>query len=145
MRNLSTSRPEIAIATLPLQPAHAETVCGISVVACKVKCKESGKMCVGSTQQFFKNCMRGHFQDVKQFVEKGTLSDSHAHQWCQVEQTPPTPGIQRSFATCSIIWKGDPLSVVKMLGRNSCKLCNRERMVIAKAEHKSPRGLINSR
>jgi hypothetical protein len=55
------SRPDIVIAALPLEPAHAETkrnVCTrIPIVACNVKCKGPGKMCIGNTQQFFKNHM----------------------------------------------------------------------------------------
>jgi hypothetical protein len=47
-------------------------------VVYKVKCKTTGKICIGNTQQYFKNSMRGHFQDVKQIVEKNLYSDSYA-------------------------------------------------------------------
>jgi hypothetical protein len=54
--------------------------------------------------------------------------------------------MQRNLITCSVIWKGDPITAVKTFGKNSCKRCNREIMVIiVKTEYKSPRGLINSR
>jgi hypothetical protein len=57
----------------------------------------------------------------------------------------PTPRIQRNLITCSVIWKGDPITAVKKIGKNSCKLCDREIMAMVKTKFKSPRGLINSR
>jgi hypothetical protein len=81
---------------------------------------------MGNTQPFFKNRMRGHFQDVKQFVEKGTsMLDSYVKHFGVVVPSgakAPAPGMQRSLITCSIIWKGDPLAVVKSFGKNSCKI-----------------------
>jgi hypothetical protein len=75
-------------------------------------------------------------------------SDSYAkHFGGQVLKgaSAPTPGMQRDLISCSILWKGNPLTAVKSFGRNSCKLCNRERMTIVKACHKDAKGLINSR
>jgi hypothetical protein len=123
-------------------------VCRVPIVVYKVKCKTTGKIYIGNTQQYFKNRMRGHFQDVKQIVENNVYSDSYAKHFG--EQVPkgakaPTPGMQRDLISCSILWKGDPLTAVKSFGRNSCKLCNRERMAIVKACHKDAKGLINSR
>jgi hypothetical protein len=43
-------------------------VCRVPIVLYKVKCKKSGKIYIGNTQQYFKKRMRGHFQDVKQLV-----------------------------------------------------------------------------
>jgi hypothetical protein len=123
-------------------------VCREPVVIYKVKCELTNKFYIGNTQQFFKNRMRGHFQDVKQYVEKNVLSDSYArHSEGLVPKgaKSPTPGEQRVQISCSLIWKGNPLSAVKTFGKNSCKLCNREQMAIVKAEHNNPNNLINSR
>jgi hypothetical protein len=92
--------------------------------------------------------MQGHFQDVKQHVEKSTLSNSHAKHFG--DRVPsgaksPTPGMQRSVISCSVIWKGGPISSVKSFGKIFCRFCNCEHMAIVKAEFKSPKGLINSR
>jgi hypothetical protein len=105
---------------------------------------------IGNTQQFLKNRIHARPlpKDVKQHVEKGTLSNSHAKHFggrLSSGAKAPTPGMQRSFISSSIIWKGDPISSVKSFGKNSSKLCNRERMVIVKAEFKSLKGLINAR
>jgi hypothetical protein len=105
-------------------------VCRVPTVVYKAKCKTSGNIYIlGNTQQYFKNRMRGHFQDVKQLVEKNVYSDSYAiFLGGQVPKgaRAPTPGMQRDLISCSIIWKGDPLTAVKSFGRKACKLCNRE-------------------
>jgi hypothetical protein len=110
--------------------------CRVPIVVYKVKCKTTGKIYIGKTQQYFKNRMRGHFQDVKQIVEKNVYSDSYAKKkWgtSSKRSQHPTTGMQRDLISCSILWKGDPLTVVKAFGRNSCKLCNGEIMAIVKA------------
>jgi hypothetical protein len=130
--------------TSPTKSCQHGNVCRVPVVVYKVKCNTLGKICICNTQQFFKARMRGLFQDVKQYVEKHICSDSYAKQSGgmvppQVAQAP-TPGMQRDLISCSIIWKGDPITAVKTFGKNSCKLCNRERMTIVKTEYKkSPR------
>jgi hypothetical protein len=132
----------------PKGQCNYEKVCREPVVTYKVKCELTNKFYIGNTQQFFKNRIRGHFQDVKQYVEKNDLSDSYARHFGGLVPKgakPPTPGEQSARISCSLIWKGNPLSAVKTFGKNSCKLCNRERMAIVKAEHNNPKSLINSR
>jgi hypothetical protein len=82
-------------------------VCGcthsIHSCVCVDKCKESGKMHVGSTQKFFNNRMRGHFQDVKQFVKKGAPSDSHAkHFGGMAPSGANTPPSMHAMLACNI-------------------------------------------
>ena len=83
--------------------------------------------------------MRGHFQDVKQLIEKDISSDSYARHFASMAYgatKAPTPGMQRDKIRCAILWQGNPLSAVKTFGKNSCKLCNRERMEIIKQASK---------
>jgi hypothetical protein len=99
-------------------------VCRVPIVVYKVKCKTSGKIYIGNTQHYFKNRMRGHFQDVKQLVENNVYSDSYAQKFGgQVPKgvSAPTPGMQRDLISCSIIWKGAPLTAVKSYGRTHAK------------------------
>jgi hypothetical protein len=79
--------------------------------------------------------MKGHFQDVKTLVNKGVHSDSYARHFTNLflpGAKGPTPGMQRDMITSVIIWKGNPMTVVKSFGKNSCKLYSCERMEIIK-------------
>jgi hypothetical protein len=133
----------------PMRCCQHGNICRVPVAVYKVKCKNLGKIYIGNTQQFFKARLRGHIQDVTQYVEKNIFSDSYTKYFGGMvphgARQAPTPGIHRDLISCSVIWKGDPITAVKTFGKNSCKLCNPERMVIVKTEYKSPRGLINSR
>jgi hypothetical protein len=76
------------------------------VVIYNVKYEMTNKFYIGNTQQFFKNRMRGHFQDAKQYVEKGVLhvlSDSYARHFGGLVPKgarSPTPGEQRARIFC---------------------------------------------
>jgi hypothetical protein len=125
----------------PTKSCQYGNICRVPVVVYKVKCNTLGKIYMGNIQQFFKARMRGHFQDVKQYVEKHIFSYSYAKHFGGMVPKgaqAPTPGMQRNLITCSIIWKGGPITAVQKFGMNSCKLCNRERMAIIKTEYKSP-------
>jgi hypothetical protein len=39
---------------------------------------------------------------------------------------------------CEILWKGNPISVVKTFGKATCVLCNRERLEIIKISRSTP-------
>jgi hypothetical protein len=96
-------------------------VCREPVVIYKLKCELTNKFYIGNTQQFFKNRMQGHFQDVKQYVEKNVLSNSYARHFGGLVPKgakSPTPGKQRACISCSLIWKGNPLSAAKTFGKN---------------------------
>jgi hypothetical protein len=45
---------------------------------------------------------------------------------------------------CEILWKGDPISVVKTFEKATCALCNRERLEIIKISRSTPDILSNS-
>jgi hypothetical protein len=80
--------------------------------------------------------MRGHFQDgKKRLMEKGVHSDSYAQHFACIwprGAEVPSPGMQRDLIKCEILWQGNPISCVKTFGKNTCSLCNRERMEIIK-------------
>jgi hypothetical protein len=91
--------------------------------------------------------MRGYFQDVKRLMEKGVHSDSYARHFACIwprGAEVPSPGMQRDPIKCEILWQGNPISVVKTFGKNTCSLCNRERMEIIKISRATPNILINS-
>jgi hypothetical protein len=80
-------------------------------------------------------------------MEKGVHSDSYARHFANIwprGATPPTPGMQRDLIKCNVLWKGNPISVVKSFGKSTCGLCNREWMAIVKISRKTPELLINS-
>jgi hypothetical protein len=66
--------------------------------------------------------MRGHFQDIKKLMEKGVHLNSYyarhfAGIWPRGGATTPSPGMQWDLITCDIIWKGNPIYVVKTFGK----------------------------
>jgi hypothetical protein len=74
------------------------------------------KIYIGNTQQHFKMRMRGHFQDIKQLVEKGVHSDSYAQHFACIwprGANVPSSGMQCNLIKCEILWQGNPISVVK--------------------------------
>jgi hypothetical protein len=121
--------------------------CRMPIVIYKITCKMTNKIYIGNTQQHFKMRMKGHFQDVKKLMEKGVHSDSYARHFAGIwprGAAAPTPGMQRDLIKCEILWQGNPISVVKTFGKNTCALCNRERMEIIKISRATPNILINS-
>jgi hypothetical protein len=75
----------------PSSTCQYGNVCRVPIVVYKVKCKTTGKIYIGNTQQYFKNRMRGHFQDVKQIVENNVFSDSYAKKLGDRFQKEPKP------------------------------------------------------
>mgnify|MGYP000461385916 CR=1 FL=1 len=138
--------------TLPCNCRTGETgVCGYnnicrkSIVVYKVTCNNTGKIYIGNTQQKFKARMQQHFGEVKKLVTIGEKSDSYAkHFATQFPTTIPTPDAQRDGITCSIIWQGNPISVVKTFATKNCALCAKERTAILKLSKLNPQLLINS-
>jgi hypothetical protein len=91
--------------------------------------------------------MTGHFQHVKRLIEKGVYSDSYARHFESISlrgAAAPTPGMQRDLIQYSILWQGNPISVVTTFGKSTCALYNRERMETIKLKRKIPNKLINS-
>jgi hypothetical protein len=117
------------------------------IVIYRVTCKMTNKTYIGNTQQHFKMRIRGRFQDIKKLMEKGVHSDSCARHFAGIwprGAATPSPGMQRDMIKCEILWKGNPISVVKTFGKATCALCNRERMEIIKISQSTPDILINS-
>jgi hypothetical protein len=52
--------------------------------------------------------------------------------------------MQRDMIQCEILWKGNPISIVKTFGIATCALCNRERMELIEISQSTPDILINS-
>jgi len=53
-------------------------MCRNSIVVYKVQCNNTGKVCIGNTQQKFKTRMQQHFNEVQKLVKLGEKSDSNA-------------------------------------------------------------------
>ena len=90
--------------------------------------------------------MQQHFSDVKKLINKGEKSDSYAKHFAKqfTNDLKPTSPNQREGITCSIIWQGNPISVVKTFGSRNCALCAKERIEILKHSYSHPQSLINS-
>jgi hypothetical protein len=122
-------------------------VCRERIAIYKVVCNQTGKVYIGNTQQHFKKRMEGHFGDVQKLCLKGIQSDSYARHHAKLllgQFEKPTPAIQRSLITCSILWKGNPISAAKTFATRNCVLCMRERIEILKHSRENPNSLINS-
>jgi hypothetical protein len=121
--------------------------CRMPIVIYRITSKPTNKIYIGNRQQHFKMWMKGHFQDVKKLMENGVHLDSYAPHFAGVwprGAAVPTPGMQHDLVKCEIIWQGNPISVVKTFGKNTCALCNREQMEIIKISRSTPNILINS-
>jgi len=121
-------------------------ICRNSIAVGKVKCNNTGKVCIGNTQQKFKARMQQHFNEVQKPIELGKKSHSCAkHFATQFHDTNPSPASQRKGITCSIIWQGNPISVVKTFATKNSALCAKERIAILKQSRSNPQLLINSK
>ena len=124
-------------------------ICRNKIIVYEVKCKATGKIYIGNTQQNFKQRMRGHFNDVQSKIKKNKASDSYAEHFAIVHKTNdptgiPSPATQRDNINSRVIWQGNPMSAVKSFGTNNCLLCNREKLAILKQSLKDKYCMINS-
>jgi len=120
-------------------------MCRNSIAVYKVKCKNTGKVCTGNTQQKFKARMQQHFNEVQKLVKRGEKSDAcPKHFATQFHDTNPSPVNQRGRITCSIIWQGNPISVIKTFATKNCALCAKKRIAILKQSTSNQQLLINS-
>jgi len=151
-RKLTMGVTSLDFETLPCNCRNRETkgcgynnTCRNSIVVYKVTCNNTGKIYIGNAQQKFKERMQQHLGEVKKLVEIGEKSDSYAkHFATQFPTTIPTPDDQRNGITCSIIWQGNPISVVKTFATKNCALCAKERTAILKQSKLNPQLLVNS-
>jgi hypothetical protein len=89
------------------------------------------KIYIGNTKQNFKKRMTGHFQDIYKLIEKGVHSNSYARHFAGIwprGAASPSPRIRQDIINCNVLWKENPISVVKTFVKFTCALCNRERM-----------------
>jgi GIY-YIG catalytic domain len=121
--------------------------CRKSIIVYKVECKNTSKIYIGNTQQqHFKKRMQQHFNDVRKLHSQGVKSDSYAKHFAEqfLNFDCVSPNLQRGSISCSILWQGNPINVVKTFGTTNCALCNKERIEILKHSKKDPKTLINS-
>jgi len=73
--------------------------------------------------------MQQHFNEVPKLVKLGEKSDSCAKRFAtQFHDANRSPFNQHEGTICSIIWQGNPISVVKTFATKNCALCAKERM-----------------
>jgi len=83
--------------------------------------------------------MMEHFNEVQKLVKLGKKSDSCAkHCATQFNDTNLSSANQREAITCSIIWQGNPTSIVKAFATKNCALCAKERIAILKQPKSNP-------
>ena len=120
-------------------------VCRTPIVVYKVECKMTNKVYIGSTQQHFKTRMQHHYAETRALQKTGKRSDSFARHFAGLyRRMDIRPTLLRNETTCSVLWKGNPISAVKTFGTNNCLLCNKERLEILKMNRYKPDLLINS-
>ena len=89
--------------------------------------------------------MQQHNYEARRLYRFGTAADSYAHHMAkQVPQNTKATDLPNFICPqVSILWQGNPLSVVKTFGSRDCKLCMKERFEILRAKKKDPNKLIN--
>ena len=89
--------------------------------------------------------MQGHAQDVRKLIIKDRKSDSFADHFAKlIPDKTPHENIRKFVRfKVDILWKGNPLAVVKTFGTRGCKLCARERLEILKMSYNNPQQQIN--
>ena len=120
--------------------------CKVPCVVYKATCIKTGAIKVGNTQQFFKDRMNGHYQDVRNLVRHNVLSDSFARFFAR--SFKPKSQIKadevRKLVDMRVLWEGNPITLSKSFGKSTCRLCMKERMtILALSKDKNVR-LINS-
>ena len=110
--------------------------CRRKCIVYRVDCKDTGKYYIGSTANDLKTRMKGHFNDVKQLLEgKSIYTDTFARHFTKIYKEKFKTGkhdIRKLKSLCkfSILWEGNPLSVVGKFGSHQCKLCSEEKLAI---------------
>ena len=112
----------------------------------KVECKSTGKVYIGNTHRNFKKRMQEHFGDVRDLQKGNKRSDSYAKHFAKVLSNfkESTTALQLNSINNSLLWHGNPISVVKTFGSPKCALCTREKLEIFKQSRENPSLLINS-
>ena len=108
----------------------------------QVRCKRSGKIYIGSTQQSLKNRFKGHFDDVQKWFRSGTLTDSFAKHFAGHFSTKPTTGQIRELCEFKILSRINPFSFTKGIRTHGCRLCMAEKAALVSEKYKG-KNLIN--
>jgi hypothetical protein len=85
--------------------------------------------------QTLKNRVGGHLQDTHRLlrdrVHSSTLTSHLSQVWQHKSNSIPTAGgVLRYALSCNILWQGNPFSCSKTFGKLSCKLCQKEPVVL---------------
>ena len=120
--------------------------CKVPCVVYKATCIKTGAIYIGNTQQYFKDRMKGHYQDVRNLVRHNVLSDSFARFFARNFKTKSQikAGEVCKLVDMRVLWEGNPITLSKSFGKSTCRLCMKERMtILALSKDKNVR-LINS-
>ena len=120
--------------------------CKVPCVVYKATCLKTGAVYIGNTQQFFKERMNGHYQDVRSLVRHNVLSDSFARSFAR--HFKPKSQIKadevRKLVNMRVLWEGNPVTLSKSFAKSTCRLCMKERMTIFAMSRDKNVCLINS-
>ena len=114
------------------------------VIYC-VTCKVCSKAYIGSTQNNTKSRIGSHNQEVRRKANCGIRSDSYASHFAS-HTIPGSTTVKhvREIIDVEILWEGNPISVSKSFGKESCSLCMKERILILRANQKDKNLVINT-
>ena len=125
--------------------------CRQSVVVYEATCNFCTHQYVGNTQQFLKDRMYGHFQDVRSIVRGRPKSDTFAsHMAAHFEDVENkksfTSTMIRPHVTTRILWQGNAINCNKSFATLRCTLCMQERLeILRRSTSKNQKKLMNSR
>jgi hypothetical protein len=120
--------------------------CRSKCIIYQANCKICNSNYIGNTQRNFKARMDGHYNDIRNLINKDKKSDSFANHFAKHFSTAPKPQEIREILNMKILWQGNPISLMKSFGSSSCKLCMKERLLILDAikNRKKKKKIINS-
>ena len=119
--------------------------CRHKIVIYKATCKICSKFYIGSTQNATKSRIGGHNQEVRRLANCNIKSDSYAkHFASHFKAGEVTVGKVREILDVDILWEGNPISVCKSFGKDSCSLCMKERILILRENKKDRCRVINT-
>ena len=124
-------------------------LCRRSVVIYKATCTRTGKSYIGNTQQKVKKRIKGHLGDVWNLANKNRQSDSFVWHFVTVAKAENRDKLTRKDVrkciSVEILWQGNPITVMKMFGKLSCRLCMKEKIHILNEVCTKPKSTINRR
>ena len=78
--------------------------------------------------------MTGHFNEKQKLIVKGIRSDSFAEHYSRIlpKNIKPSPQELRALMDFKVLQKMNPISTMKTIGTDHCKLCTDEKIKILK-------------